>query len=125
MSTAPDLIELQTRFPGGVFPADCPSRALLDHVMSKWGVLVLVSLAERPHRWSELRRRAEGVSEKMLAQTLKILEADGFVHREQQPVMPPRVDYSLTRAGEELALMLRPLLVWLADHAEQTARDDA
>ena len=117
MTTAdtPDVSAIGQRFPGGVFPADCPSRVLLDHVMSKWGVLVLVSLAERPHRWSELRRRAEGVSEKMLAQTLKTLEADGLVHREQQPVMPPRVDYSLTRAGQELATLLRPLLVWIAD----------
>jgi DNA-binding HxlR family transcriptional regulator len=118
-SDALDLTDLQARFPGGVFPANCPSRTLLDHVMSKWGVLVLVSLAERPHRWSELRRRAEGVSEKMLAQTLKTLEADGFVHREQQPVMPPRVDYSLTPAGQDLAALLRPLLGWLADHAAE------
>lgn len=101
---------------GAVFPAACPSRVLLDHVVSKWAVLVLVALAERPHRWSELRRRAEGVSEKMLAQTLKMLEADGLVLREQQPVMPPRVDYSLTPSGVELATLVRPLLAWLVDH---------
>ncbi len=109
--------ELSTLYPDGVFPAACASRTLLDHVVSKWGVLVLVSLAERPHRWSELRRRAQGISEKMLAQTLKTLEADGLVHREQQPVMPPRVDYRLTEAGEELAALLRPLLAWVAVRA--------
>ncbi|MEV5001665.1 helix-turn-helix transcriptional regulator [Nocardioides sp. LML1-1-1.1] len=86
--------------------------------MSKWGVLVLVSLTDGTQRWSELRRRAEGVSEKMLAQTLRTLEADGLVHREQQPVMPPRVDYSLTPLGEELAEVLVPLLRWVGRNAD-------
>lgn len=106
------------QFPGGVFPAACPSRVLLDHVTSKWGVLVLVSLTDGTQRWSELRRRAEGISEKMLAQTLRTLEADGLVHREQQPVMPPRVDYSLTPLGEELAGVLVPLLRWVGRNAD-------
>ena len=80
---------LRAQFPGGVFPSGCPSRVLLDHVTSKWGVLVLLALAEgEPLRWSELRRRAEGVSEKMLAQTLRTLEADGLVHRDAKPVVP-------------------------------------
>lgn len=112
---APSIFE---QFPGGVFPAACSSRVLLDHVMSKWGVLVLVSLTEGPQRWSELRRRAQGISEKMLAQTLKTLEADGLVHREQQPVMPPRVDYSLTPLGEDLAEVMVPLLRWVGRNAE-------
>ncbi|AIY19995.2 winged helix-turn-helix transcriptional regulator [Pimelobacter simplex] len=106
------------QFPGGVFPAACSSRVLLDHVMSKWGVLVLVSLTDGAQRWSDLRRRAQGISEKMLAQTLKTLEADGLVHREQQPVMPPRVDYSLTPLGEELAEVLVPLLRWVGRNAD-------
>ncbi|WP_307833207.1 winged helix-turn-helix transcriptional regulator [Pimelobacter simplex] len=106
------------QFPGGVFPAACSSRVLLDHVMSKWGVLVLVSLTDGPQRWSDLRRRAQGISEKMLAQTLRTLEADGLVHREQQPVMPPRVDYSLTPLGEELAEVLVPLLRWVGRNAD-------
>ena len=55
----------------GIFPAGCPSRTVLGHVSSKWGVLILVALWNGPQRWSELRRRAEGISEKMLAQTLK------------------------------------------------------
>ncbi|XBB69572.1 helix-turn-helix domain-containing protein [Nocardioides sp. WV_118_6] len=107
------------QFPGGVFPAACASRVLLDHVMSKWGVLVLVSLTDGTQRWSDLRRRAQGISEKMLAQTLKTLEADGLVHREQQPVMPPRVDYSLTPLGEELAEVLVPLLRWVGRNADE------
>ena len=105
-------------FADGIFPAGCPSRTVLDHVTSKWGVLLLVALSEGPQRWSELRRRAEGISEKMLAQTLKTLEADGFVRRDAQPVIPPRVDYSLTGRGEELAALLLPLVAWVAEHAE-------
>ncbi|WP_237111561.1 helix-turn-helix domain-containing protein [Nocardioides sp. WS12] len=107
------------QFPGGVFPAACSSRVLLDHVTSKWGVLVLVSLTDGPQRWSELRRRAQGISEKMLAQTLKTLEADGLVDRDQKPVMPPRVDYSLTPLGEELAAVLVPLLRWVGRNSEE------
>jgi DNA-binding HxlR family transcriptional regulator len=107
------------RFPDGVFPAGCPSRVLLDHVTSQWGVLVLASLTEGPLRWSELRRRAEGISEKMLAQTLKVLESDGLVHRDAQPVIPPRVDYSLTARGRELAGVLVPLVQWVVDHADE------
>jgi DNA-binding HxlR family transcriptional regulator len=105
-------------FADGIFPAGCPSRTVLDHVTSKWGVLILVALSEGPQRWSELRRRAEGISEKMLAQTLKTLEGDGFVRRDAQPIIPPRVDYSLTGSGEELAALLLPLVAWVAEHAE-------
>ena len=118
MTESATTADIFDQFPGGVFPAACPSRELLDHVMSKWGVLVLVSLTEGPQRWSELRRRAQGISEKMLAQTLKTLEADGLVHRDQQPGMPPRVDYSLTPLGEELAEVMVPLLRWVGRNAD-------
>lgn len=101
-----------------VLQAGCPSRTVLDHVTSKWGVLILVALARGPQRWSELRRRAEGISEKMLAQTLKTLEGDGFVHRDAQPVIPPRVDYSLTALGQELVQRLLPLVTWIGEHAD-------
>jgi DNA-binding HxlR family transcriptional regulator len=116
-------VSISETFPGGVFPAGCTSRTLLDHVMSKWGVLVLASLTEGPLRWSELRRRAQGVSEKMLAQTLKTLEADGLVHRDQKPVMPPHVDYRLTPLGEELAEVLVPLLHWVGRNADAIIGD--
>lgn len=103
---------------GGVFPAACPSRVVLDHVTSKWGVLILMGLSAGPLRWGELRRRVQGVSEKMLAQTLRTLEHDGLVHREAQPVIPPRVDYSLTSRGEELVALLTPLLEWVSTNAD-------
>ena len=97
----------------------CPdTRALVEHVTSKWGVLVLVALSDGPQRWSELRRRAEGISEKMLAQTLRTLEADGLVHRDAQPVIPPRVDYSLTDRGTELVTLLLPLFGWVVANAD-------
>jgi DNA-binding HxlR family transcriptional regulator len=109
---------LRHHFPDGVFASDCPSRVVLDHVTSKWGTLVLLALAEgEALRWSELRRRAEGVSEKMLAQTLRMLEADGLVHRDARPVVPPHVEYSLTDEGVDLAARLVPLMDWIADHA--------
>lgn len=109
---------LPVSFPDGVFPAGCPSRTLLEHVTSKWGVMILLSLSEGERRWSELRRRAEGISEKMLAQTLKTLERDGLVTRHAQPVIPPRVDYSLTKKGFELTELLVPLVAWAFDNAE-------
>ncbi|MGW6564543.1 winged helix-turn-helix transcriptional regulator [Streptomyces sp. NPDC054975] len=92
--------------------AMCPSRLVLEHVTSRWGVLVFIALSERSYRFSELRRRVGGVSEKMLTQTLQTLERDGFVHRDAKPVIPPRVDYSLTPLGEEAADRVRELARW-------------
>jgi DNA-binding HxlR family transcriptional regulator len=106
-------------FPDRVLPNGCPSRVVLDHVTSKWGVLVLVALSGETLRWGELRRRAQGISEKMLAQTLRTLERDGLVHRDARPEIPPRVDYSLTPRGRELADLLLPLLEWTVVNAEE------
>ena len=106
-----------------VFAAGCASRVVLDHVTSKWGVLVIVALSETSLRWGELRRGIEGISEKMLAQTLRTLEADGFVNRDAQPTIPPRVDYSLTERGRELAARLLPLMDWIADNADAILTD--
>ena len=117
MQAAPHPSPLPLGFADGVFPAGCPSRTVLDHITSKWGVLVLVALSEGEQRWSDLRRRAEGISEKMLAQTLKTLERDGLVRRTAQPVIPPRVDYSLTERGYELSGFLVPLVAWVFDNA--------
>ena len=97
-------------FTMGILPANCPSRTVLDHVTSKWGVLVIIALSEQSLRWGELRRVVEGVSEKMLAQTLQALERDGFVHREAQPTIPPKVEYSLTPSGEKAAELLLGLI---------------
>ncbi len=89
---------------------------MLDHVTSRWGILVMVLLRERMHRFSDLRKRIGGVSEKMLAQTLKVLEQDGFVDRHAYPEVPPRVEYTLTAMGEELADHLNALGGWVSDN---------
>ena len=101
---------------GDLYAPACPSRGVLDHVTSRWGVLVLVTLLQGTHRFSELRRTVAGVSEKMLAQTLQALEQDGFVLREVYPVIPPRVDYSLTPMGREVAERIKGLTGWIEDN---------
>jgi DNA-binding HxlR family transcriptional regulator len=102
---------------GNVFDPNCPSRILLGHATSRWGVLVLVALSSGTMRWSDLRRWVNGVTEKMLAQTLRTLEADGLVSRTVYPVVPPHVDYSLTERGQELVALLLPLVEWVAANA--------
>ncbi len=81
---------------GQVLSNECPSREILEHLTTKWSVLVLRCLSDGIHRFSELRQRIDGVSEKMLAQTLKVLEKDGFLIRTVYPVVPPKVEYQLT-----------------------------
>lgn len=98
---------------GELFAAECPSREVLQHVTSRWGVLVLVALLAGTHRFSDLRRKIGGVSEKMLAQTLQWLEGDGFVLRTQYPVVPPHVEYSLTPMGVEVARQVEGLADWI------------
>ena len=93
--------------------ADCPSRRILDHVTSRWGALVLVLLRDGTQRFGELRDRIGGVSEKMLAQSLRLLEEDGFVSRYAYPEVPPRVEYSLTPMGVEIAAHLDGLAKWV------------
>ena len=108
---APSLIEQIRR--GELMSADCPSREILRHITSRWGLLVLIALSEETLRFSELRRKIGGVSEKMLAQTLQALEEDGFIHRVAHPVVPPHVDYSLTSLGSEVKEQVAGLAEWL------------
>lgn len=98
-----------------VYDPACPARTVLEHVTSRWGVLALGALQERTYRFSELRRRIDGVSEKMLAQTLQTLERDGLVLRRAYPQVPPRVEYSLTAHGREAAVLLGALVRWVQD----------
>lgn len=108
--------EIRAEVPGA-FDEACPTRVVLDHVMSKWGVLVLMALTEGTTRWGELRRRVDGISEKMLASTLRTLEKDGFVARTSYPEVPPRVEYSLTPLGDDLMERMMPLMAWIGVHA--------
>ena len=102
-----------------VFARGCTSRAAFEVVTSKWASLALLALGEGGYRFNALRRRVEGVSEKMLSQTLQTLERDGMVTREVVTTIPPRVEYSLTPLGERVAQKLRGL----ADLLEATAAE--
>src|SRR4029077_4100733 len=101
---------------GGPHAPECPGREILNHVMSRWGVLALLALSDRTHRFSELRRRIGGVSEKMLAQTLRTLEDDGFVLRRDFAEVPPRVEYELTPIGRQLAKNVAAPATWNSDN---------
>ncbi|WP_327114080.1 helix-turn-helix transcriptional regulator [Streptomyces sp. NBC_01341] len=96
--------------PFDVFSRQCPSRGTLEHVTGRWGGLTLGALHESGARFNELRRRIDGVSEKMLSLTLQALERDGLVHRDAQLTNPPRVDYELTALGREVAGRLLDLI---------------
>lgn len=98
---------------GQVLSNECPSREILEHLTTKWSVLVLRCLSDGIHRFSELRQRINGVSEKMLAQTLKVLEKDGFLIRTVYPVVPPKVEYQLTLLGSQAAEKLNHLIGWI------------
>ena len=105
-----------------LYSADCPTRLILDDVMSRWGSLVIVLLLERSYRFSELAYLIGGVSEKMLAQTLRRLEMDGFVCRKVHATKPPKVEYSLSPLGCELGEHVQPLLHFVHKHATRVLR---
>jgi DNA-binding HxlR family transcriptional regulator len=96
-----------------VFARDCPSRDTLAHVTGRWGALTLGALYQGELRFNALRRRVDGVSEKMLAQTLQALQRDGLVERDVRAIIPPRVDYRLTELGRSVAQRLLGLIEFL------------
>jgi DNA-binding HxlR family transcriptional regulator len=101
-----------------IYDRNCPSRQVLDRIGDTWSVLVVVSLAQGPQRYSELARRIDGVSPKMLTQTLRALERDGLIARTVQAVVPPRVDYALTKLGESLLDLVGALESWAQTHMD-------
>jgi DNA-binding HxlR family transcriptional regulator len=92
-----------------VFHTDCPARDVVDHATSRWGIWVLISLRDKDLRFYELRDRIEGVSEKMLAQSLRALVEDGLIWRHVEPTTPPQVTYGLTDFGREVGEPLTEL----------------
>ncbi|MGP3790493.1 winged helix-turn-helix transcriptional regulator [Pseudomonas sp. B392_1p] len=114
MSSATPLSEQLRR--GDVLTPLCPSREILNHLTSRWGVLVLIALLSGTQRFSQLRRRIGGVSERMLAQTLQFLERDGIVERHAYEIVPPHVEYALTPLGKDAATKVRDLADWVEDH---------
>jgi DNA-binding HxlR family transcriptional regulator len=103
---------------GDCFKDACPAREVLNHVNSRWGALVVAALLERDLRYSEIRARVGGISEKMLAQTLDVLERDGLIARTSHPTVPPRVEYALTSSGRALAQRLVELIRWIGANVE-------
>jgi DNA-binding HxlR family transcriptional regulator len=97
------IIRTMQQPPFNVYDARCPSRAAFEHVTGRWGALTLGALRCGPLRFSALRRAVDGVSDRMLSQTLGQLEGDGLVHREDHHTNPPHVEYSLTPAGHQVA----------------------
>ena len=92
--------------------ANCPIRQVVQNIFGKWSSLLLMALAEKPYRFGELRRLVPDISQRMLTQTLRDLQRDGYVHREVFPTKPPSVEYSLTDLGRSMFGPLHQLLQW-------------
>ncbi len=108
--------------PADAYSAKCPTRQVLDHIAGKWTILVVDALLDGTQRYTDLSRRIEGVSQKMLTQTLRGLEADGFVTRTAYPTIPPRVEYALTGLGRSLAEPITALRQWTETHINEIER---
>jgi DNA-binding HxlR family transcriptional regulator len=106
----------KTAAPPSVLEPQCPSRLVLDRIADKWTALVIQILASGTMRYAELQRAIGGISQKMLTQTLRSLERDGLVQRTVHPVIPPKVEYSLTRLGRTLIEPLHALCRWSEKH---------
>ena len=104
---------------GNLFVEGCPSREVMRHVTSSWGVLILIALQDGTMRFSELRRRVSGVSERMLSQTLQRLEQDRLIARVSYPVVPPHTEYSLTALGQKAAEKVAALADWIEENVSQ------
>lgn len=102
-----------------VFQATCPTRKVLECISDKWAVLVVGLLMGGTRRFGELRRGIEGVSQKMLTQTLRALERDGIVQRKVYASVPPRVDYTLTPLGRSLSHLVDALRIWAEANVDQ------
>jgi DNA-binding HxlR family transcriptional regulator len=104
---------------GNVYASNCPTRLVLDRIADKWAVLVLGLLTDGPVRFNQLRRHIEGISQKMLSQTLKSLERDGLVSRKAIPTVPVTVEYAITPLGRTLSDTVDALRVWAENHMDQ------
>lgn len=102
-----------------VYDAHCPSRTALHRIGDRWTALIVGVLAERPHRFGELRRRVDGISQKMLTQTLRSLERDGLVSRAAFATVPVTVEYALTPLGETMVPVLAAIRDWAEDHVAE------
>lgn len=110
---------------GELLNVNCPSRDVLKRITSRWSVLVLLALREETLRFSELRRKIGGVSERMLAQTLRYMEDDGFIERIAYEVVPPHVEYRLTPLGHEVEGHVIGLADWLESNVHRIVKENA
>lgn len=101
---------------GNVLAAACPSRQILEHLTSRWGVLVMLVLKDKVLRFSEIRRSIDSISERMLTQTLQNLEKDGMLIRTSYHTVPPHVDYRLTEYGQQASSKIADLVGWLEEN---------
>jgi DNA-binding HxlR family transcriptional regulator len=99
--------------------AECEVRTILDRIADKWSLLVICILADGVHRFSELRREIDGISQRMLTLTLRQLEREGLITRTVFPVVPPRVDYALTPLGSTLLDTIQTLVAWVGEHGNE------
>ena len=95
---------------------ECPIRGVLDRIGDKWSFLLILKLAQHPHRFGELRREVDDISQRMLTQTLRSLQRDGLISRTVFPTTPPSVEYSLTDLGQSLLEPMRSLVTWADLH---------
>lgn len=102
--------------------SDCPVRGILDRLGDKWTTLIVLVLAQRAHRFSEIQRAIPDISKRMLTQTLRDLERNGLLARQVFPTKPPRVDYQLTALGESLLLPLNNLIAWAENNQTMIAK---
>ena len=108
-----------------VYNENCPTRLVLNRIADKWTVLVVGSLISSTKRFGELRREIGGISQKMLTQTLRGLERDGLVNRKVFPIVPPKVEYSLTPLGVTLTGILEEIRIWSESNIEEIIQSQA
>ena len=106
-------------YPSVTYANDCPARRVLDFIGNKWTTLIILLLEHEAKRYSELLRNIEGISHKMLSQTLHDLERDGLITRTVYPEVPPHVEYELTPLGQTLIEPIAAIVRWSFDHVKE------
>jgi DNA-binding HxlR family transcriptional regulator len=115
----PRTLVASSGLPADVYSARCPTRDVLDHLASKWTILIIDTLGAGTHRFAELRRTIDGISEKMLAQTLRRLEQDGLLTRTVYPEVPPHTEYALTPLGHSISAPIASLRSWAEENINE------
>ena len=99
---------------------DCPVATTVQLIVNKWKLLILRNLLTRPWRFNELQKSLEGISQKVLTESLRSMESDGIIVRTVYAEVPPRVEYSLSELGETLRPILDAMQAWGSDYKNNT-----